>query len=129
MADRESPLLGCRGRSRIATLQTQYGVSLCVRLLALIDLLSESQVGQPRLLAIEAGFARLHPALLRLARGRTPCMPDARFDEAFFRTNTRHPANIRRFRSHRMTRLPLFSAAALAGLLATAQAARASPSN
>ncbi len=69
---------------RVAALQTQYGVALCLRLLALVDLLSHAAWTAP-LLAIDAGLARLHPALLRLAAA-TPLLPDARFDEASFRS-------------------------------------------
>lgn len=68
---------------RVAALSTQYGVSLCLRLLALVDLLARAPWAT-RLLAFEAGLARLHPALLRLAAS-SPLSPEARFDEARLR--------------------------------------------
>ena len=67
----------------VAALQTGYGVSLCLRLLALVDLLARAPWAT-RLLAFEAGLARVHPALLRLAAS-APLSPDASFDEARFR--------------------------------------------
>lgn len=67
---------------RVAALQTSYGVSLCLRLLALVDLLGRAPWAA-RLLAFEAGLARLHPALLRLAAA-APLSAEARFDEARF---------------------------------------------
>jgi len=70
---------------RIAALQTSYGVSLCLRLLALVDLLGRAPWAA-RLLAFEAGLARLHPALLRLA-ATAPLSAEARFDEARFRAS------------------------------------------
>jgi hypothetical protein len=69
----------------IAPLQTSYGVSLCLRLLALVDLLGRAPWAT-RLLAFEAGLARLHPALLRLAAA-APLSAEARFDEARFRAS------------------------------------------
>lgn len=71
------------GVERVAGLQTSYGASLCLRLLALVDLLARAPWAA-RLLAFEAGLARLHPALLRLAAS-TPLSAEARFDEARFR--------------------------------------------
>jgi hypothetical protein len=68
---------------RVAALQTCYGVSLCLRLLALVDLLAHAPWAA-RLLAFEAGLARLHPAVLRLAAS-CPLSAEARFDEARFR--------------------------------------------
>jgi hypothetical protein len=67
---------------RVAALRTSYGVSLCLRLLALVDLLARAP-WTARLLAFEAGLVRLHPALLRLAAA-TPLSAEARFDDAFF---------------------------------------------
>ncbi len=71
------------GVERVAALQTSYGVSLCLRLLALVDLLARAPWAA-RLLAFEAGLARLHPAVLRLAAS-APLSAEARFDEARFR--------------------------------------------
>jgi hypothetical protein len=67
---------------RVAALRTSYGVSLCLRLLALVDLLARAPWAA-RLLAFEAGLVRLHPALLRLAAA-APLSAEARFDEACF---------------------------------------------
>ncbi len=67
---------------RVAALRTSYGVSLCLRLLALVDLLARAPWAA-RLLAFDAGLVRLHPALLRLAAA-TPLSAEARFDEARF---------------------------------------------
>jgi len=66
-------------------MQTRYGLSLCLRLLALVDLLARARWAAS-LLVIEAGMAVLHPALLRLAAS-APLSPEARFDEAKFRTS------------------------------------------
>ncbi len=67
---------------QVAALRTSYGVSLCLRLLALVDLLARAPWAV-RLLTFEAGRVRLHPALLRLAAA-TPLSAEARFDEARF---------------------------------------------
>ncbi len=67
---------------RIAGLASASGLSLCLRLLALIDLL-----GRTPTLAARCRFARdgaeLPPALLALAAA-TPLSPDAGFDPAPF---------------------------------------------
>ena len=68
---------------RVAALGTQYGVSLCLRLLALVDLLARARWAAG-LLAFEAGLVRLHPALLRLAAA-TPLSAEGLFDEPAFR--------------------------------------------
>jgi hypothetical protein len=68
---------------RTIGMRTHYGLSLCLRLLALIDLLA----GAPwaaELFVIEADGAELHPALLRAA-GAAPLTAEARFDEPCFR--------------------------------------------
>ncbi len=67
---------------RVAALQTRYGMALCLRLLALVDLLGRAPWAA-RLLAFESGLVRLHPALLRLAAA-APLSTEARFDEARF---------------------------------------------
>jgi hypothetical protein len=59
-------------------LNTSYGLSLCLRLLALIDLLASAEWAAP-LLALQAGHARLHPDLVRLA-ATTTLTAEARFD-------------------------------------------------
>jgi hypothetical protein len=69
---------------RVAALRTPYGVSLCLRLLALVDLLARARWAAG-LLAFEAGLIRLHPALLRLASA-SPLSPEGLFDESSFRS-------------------------------------------
>ena len=64
-------------------LQTAYGVSLCLRLLALVDLLGRARALHG-LLQWRRGAAELHPSLLRAA-ATAPLTNDARFDEARFR--------------------------------------------
>lgn len=64
-------------------LQTAYGVSLCLRLLALVDLLARTRALHG-MLTLRRGGAELHPALLRAA-ATAPLTNDARFDEAPFR--------------------------------------------
>ena len=68
---------------RLAGMQTSYGLSLCLRLLALVDLLGRVP-WTARLLASGRTGAGLHPALLRTAAIR-PLTPEARFDEPGFR--------------------------------------------
>ena len=67
---------------RVAPLRTSYGVSLCLRLLALVDLLARAR-WTASLLAFESGLVRLHPALLRLAAA-SPLSNEGLFDEPFF---------------------------------------------
>jgi hypothetical protein len=64
-------------------LTTLYGMSLCLRLLALVDLLASAR-WTSQLVAIEPDGAALHPSLIRLAAAAT-LTQDARFDEAGFR--------------------------------------------
>ncbi len=64
-------------------LRTAYGLSLCLRLLALVDLLARARWADT-LCRVERGGARLHPALLRVAATAT-LTDDARFDETRFR--------------------------------------------
>jgi hypothetical protein len=64
-------------------MHTTYGLSLCLRLLALIELLTRAP-WVPGLLALEPDGAELHPALLRIA-ATMPLAGDARFDETGFR--------------------------------------------
>jgi hypothetical protein len=68
---------------RHAGLTTLYGISLCMRLLALVDLLASAR-WTAQLVAIEPDGAALHPSLLRLAAAAA-LNNDARFDEAGFR--------------------------------------------
>jgi hypothetical protein len=67
---------------RAAGLGTAYGLSLCLRLLALVDLLASAS-WTARLVAIDTDGAELHPALLRLA-AEARLTEDARFDEPSF---------------------------------------------
>lgn len=67
---------------QMAGLHNSYGLSLCLRLLALIDLLARAGWAAP-LLTLHPGGARLHPCLLRLAANAT-LTQDARFDEERF---------------------------------------------
>ena len=62
---------------------TSHGMSLCLRLLALIELLAHAPWARP-LFTLDRGGADLHPALLRTA-ATIPLTKDARFDEAGFR--------------------------------------------
>jgi len=59
------------------------GLSLCLRLLALVDLLARATWARP-MFRLERDGAELHPALLRTA-ATLPLTPDARFDETGFR--------------------------------------------
>jgi hypothetical protein len=62
---------------------TCYGLSLCLRLLALVDLLARAPWSAP-LCRLARDGAELDPSLLRAA-ATTPLTEDARFDEALFR--------------------------------------------
>ena len=64
-------------------LQTTYGLSLCLRLLALVDLLARAR-WTDALCQVRRGGAELHPSLLRVA-ATAPLTNDARFDETPFR--------------------------------------------
>jgi hypothetical protein len=81
LADREARCWA-HAVGRVAALRTPYGVSLCLRLLALVDLLARARWAA-KLLAFEAGLVRLHPALLRLAAA-SPLSTEGRFDENSF---------------------------------------------
>ena len=63
---------------------TSYGLSLCLRLLALVDLLARVEWALP-LVRLERDGAEFHPSLLRTA-ATTPLTHEARFDETRFRT-------------------------------------------
>jgi len=67
----------------IAGLRSSYGLSLCLRLLALVDLLARARWAAP-LCRLERDGADLHPSLL-LAAAATPLTAEARFDEGGFR--------------------------------------------
>jgi hypothetical protein len=64
------------------SLATRYGLSLCLRLLALIDLLAHAPWARA-LLHLARDGAEFHPALLRAAASQ-PLTREARFDEAGF---------------------------------------------
>lgn len=64
-------------------LQTLYGLSLCLRLLALVDLLTRARWADG-LCKMRRGGAELHPALLRTAAS-AELTNDGRFDETRFR--------------------------------------------
>ncbi len=66
-----------------AGLQTLYGLSLCLRLLALVDLLARARWTRA-LCQVRRNGAELHPALLRTA-ATIELTNDARFDETRFR--------------------------------------------
>lgn len=68
---------------RVAGLDTPQGLSLCLRLLALIDLLGRAP-GLSGLYDLEGGAAELHPALLRAAASLA-LDSEARFNEAALR--------------------------------------------
>jgi hypothetical protein len=59
------------------------GMSLCLRLLALVDLLAHASWVRP-LVRLARDGAEFHPALLRAAASQ-PLTHEARFDEAGFR--------------------------------------------
>jgi len=69
----------------IAGLKNSYGLSLCLRLLALVDLLARARWAAP-LCRLERDGADLHPSLLRVAAA-TPLTAEARFDEGGFRAH------------------------------------------
>lgn len=62
---------------------TRYGLSLCLRLLALVELLMRASWAG-RWVALAPDGAELHPALVSAA-ATLPLSSDARFDEAGFR--------------------------------------------
>ena len=66
-----------------AGMHTSYGLSLCLRLLALVDLLARERWAVPLVKVTRSG-AELDPALLRAA-AIAPLNREARFDETPFR--------------------------------------------
>lgn len=82
LADRDARCwVGAVDRS--VGLATAHGLSLCLRLLALIDLLARAAWIRP-LFKLARDGAEFHPALLRAAASQ-PLTRDARFDEVEFR--------------------------------------------
>ena len=67
----------------ILGLRDSYGLSVCLRLLALVDLLARVRWADS-LCLLQRGGAELHPSLLRAA-ATAPLTADARFDETRFR--------------------------------------------
>jgi hypothetical protein len=71
-------------------LASPYGLSLCLRLLALVELLPREPWTLP-LVAINRDGAAIHPSLLRAA-AQTPLTPDATFDAGTLREALRQEA-------------------------------------
>ncbi len=65
-------------------LRNSYGLSVCIRLLALVDLLARARWADS-LRPLRADGAELHPSLLRAAAS-TALTAEARFDESAFRS-------------------------------------------
>jgi hypothetical protein len=70
---------------RVVGMETSYGLSVCLRLLALVDLLARAPWTRS-LIDLETRDAKLHPTLLRLA-AETRLTDDASFDEPGFRSS------------------------------------------
>jgi len=68
----------------IVGLRNSYGLSVCFRLLALVELLARVRWADS-LCLLQRDGAELHPSLLRAAAS-TPLTPEARFDETGFRS-------------------------------------------
>ena len=85
----------------IVGMHTSYGLSLCLRLLALVDLLSRARWGAGLFRLGRAG-AELHPSLVRTAAS-APLTADARFDETGFRDRLAHSFLDRPADSKRLT--------------------------
>jgi len=64
-------------------MHTSYGLSLCLRLLALVDLLARARWAAP-FFSLRRDGAELDHCVLRTA-ATAPLTPDARFDESGFR--------------------------------------------
>jgi hypothetical protein len=79
LADRDA----CCWVDGMVGLRNSYGLSLCLRLLALVDLLARVRWADS-LCLLQRDGADLHPSLLRTA-ANAPLTPEARFDEAGFR--------------------------------------------
>ena len=72
---------------RTLGMQTSYGVSVCLRLLALVDLIAQA-AWAAAMVDFEADGADLHPALVR-AVAEARLTADARFDETRLRAALR----------------------------------------
>lgn len=64
-------------------LRTRHGLSVCLRMLALVELLGGAVWARP-LVKLDRGAADLHPAIL-IAAATLPLTREARFDEGDFR--------------------------------------------
>ncbi len=73
---------------RIVGMDTSYGLALCLRLLALVDLLAEAPWARDHVVLKRDG-ASLDPSLLAAA-ARLPLTRDARFDQTRFTEALRH---------------------------------------
>jgi hypothetical protein len=82
LADRDA-LCWARAVDGTVGMGSCYGLSLCLRLLALVELLARAPWTAPFCRLARDG-AELDPSLLRAA-ATTPLTEDARFDEAVFR--------------------------------------------
>jgi hypothetical protein len=71
------------GVDRIADLSTAYGISLCLRLLALVSLMASADWTRPWF-SLERGGAKIHPALLQAA-SLAPLTPTGSFAETTLR--------------------------------------------
>jgi hypothetical protein len=87
LADRDA-ICWAGAVDRSVGLTNSYGLSLCLRFLALVNLLARAPWAAP-LLALQPGGARLHPGLLRLAATVT-LTSEALFDERRFHAELGH---------------------------------------
>jgi len=71
-------------------MNTSYGLSLCLRLLALVDLLAHARWAAG-LFTLRRDGAEIDPSVLRAA-SLTPLTPEARFDEPGFRSQVARAA-------------------------------------
>jgi hypothetical protein len=83
LADRDA-CCWARAVDGMVGLRSSYGLSLCLRLLALVDLLARVRWADS-LCLLQADGAEFHPVLLRAAAS-TPLTAEARFDELGFRS-------------------------------------------
>jgi hypothetical protein len=88
---------------RTVGLGSGYGLALCLRLLALVDLLARARWAIP-FFRLERDGADLHPDLLHTA-ATTPLTAEARFDEMRFRASLT-PDVLASPATHRLTRAP-----------------------
>ena len=89
LADRDAQCWA-QAVDRRLDLSSMYGLSVCLRLLALIDLLARTPWARDRV-RLGGGAAELDPALLRLA-ARAKLTDEAGFDEGALRRGLAGPA-------------------------------------